>query len=258
LLSVIPLGGTFPSDRYLFWVGIGVMGLAARLIAWALAEGPRRATPLRYGVACLCLLLRGVVSPLAFPLRSAGPGLLEDDFERIAETMPRGPGFEGKTVVLLSVPSDLFSLCLPIVALGRGQSLPAHLYTLYAGQDDVTVSRLDRSTLAVASEHGWLSRFTDRIFRAESQHAGDDVQLAAMKARVQSVNAEGHADAATFRFDRDLDDRSIVFLSWGAHGLESVEPPPLGASLTLPPAPYFLADVMRPHVRHRPIEEDSN
>jgi hypothetical protein len=258
LLSVVPLGGTFPSDRYLFWAGIGVMGLAARLIAWALAEGPRRATPLRYGVACVCLLLRGGVSPLAFPLRSAGPGLLEDDFERIAETMPRGPGFEGKTVVLLSAPSDLFSLCLPVVALARGQSLPAHLYTLYAGQDDVTVSRVDRSTLVVASERGWLSRFTDRIFRAEPQHVGDDVHLAAMNAHVESVTADGRAQAATFRFDHDLDDRSIVFLTWGAHGLESVEPPPPGAILTLPPAPFFLADVMRPHVRHRPIEEDPN
>jgi len=257
LFSVIPLGGTFPSDRYLFWGGIGLMGLAARLIAWALTEGPRRATPLRYGVACVCLLLRGVVSPLAFPLRSAGPGLLEDDFERIAETLPRGPGFEGKTVVLLSAPSDLFSLCLPIVALGRGQSLPAHMYTLYAGQNDVTVSRLDRSSLAVASERGWLSRFTDRIFRAGPQHAGDDVHLAAMSAHVESVNADGRAVAARFHFDHDLDDdRSIVFLSWGAHGLESVEPPRPGASITLPPAPFFLADVMRPHVRHRPIEED--
>jgi hypothetical protein len=252
--SVVPLGGTFPSDRYLFWVGVGVMAVVARLVAWAFAEGPSRATPLRYGVACACLLLRGVVSPLAFPLRAAGPGLLEDDFERTLETIPRGPGFEDRTVVVLSAPSDLFSVCLPVVAMGRGLAAPAHMYTLYAGPDEVAVTRVDRTTLEVKSRRGWLARFTDRIFRGDPQHAGDQVHLAAMNAEVESVTADGRADAARFRFGHDVDDPSIVFLRWGAHGFESVEPPSPGATVTLPAAPLFLADVMRPHVRHRPMD----
>jgi hypothetical protein len=255
--SVLPLGGTFPSDRYLFWAGLGLMGVAARLIALAFAEGASRATPLRFGFACACLLLRGVASPIAFPLRAAGPGLLEDDFERTAATIPRGPGFEHKTVVILSAPSDLFSLCLPIVAMARGLGAPAHLYTLYAGQDDVTFSRVDPTTLEARSQRGWLSRFTDRIFRAEPQQAGDTVHLEAMNAEVESVTADGRADAVRFGFGRALDDASsIVFLSWGANGFERVVPPRAGASLTLPAAPFFLADVMRPHVRHRAIEEE--
>jgi hypothetical protein len=256
--SAVPLSGTFPSDRYLFWAGLGVMGIAARLVVWALIEGPSRATPLRYAFACACLLLRGVVSPMAFPLRAAAPGLLEDDFERTAQTIPRGPGFERKTVVLLSAPSDLFSLCVPLVAMARGLTAPAHMYTLYAGQDDVTVSRVDRTTLEVKSRRGWLSRFTDRIFRGEPQHAGDTVRLEAMNAEVESVTADGRADVARFGFGRDLDDASIVLLSWGPNGFETVKPPPPGASLELPRAPFFLADVMRPHVRHRAIEEEGN
>jgi hypothetical protein len=132
------------------------------------------------------------------------------------------------------------------------------MYTLYAGQDDVTVSRVDRVTLEVKSQRGWLSRFTDRIFRGEPQHAGDTVRLEAMNAEVESVTADGRADVARFGFGRDLDDASIVLLSWGPNGFETVKPPPPGASLELPRAPFFLADVMRPHVRHRAIEEEGN
>jgi hypothetical protein len=115
---------------------------------------------------------------------------------------------------------------------------------------------VDRSTLEVRSERGWLSRFTDRIFRGEPQRAGDTVQLEAMNAEVRSVTADGRADSARFHFGGDVDDGSIVFLSWGSRGFEAVEPPPPGATLTLPPAPFFLADIMRPHVRERPIEPD--
>jgi len=255
-VSVVPLAGTFPSDRYLFWVGLGMMGIAARLVAWAFQEGPRRATGFRYGFACACLLVRGVVSPLVFPLRAAGPGLLEDDFERAAESIPRGQGFDDKTVVVLSGPADIFDVCLPIVALGRGLPAPAHMYTLYAGQDDVTVFRGEASSLELRSQQGWLSRFTDRLFRDAPQHPGDTVRLAEMDAEVESVTADGRADAAKFRFKHDLNDPSLVFLAWGARGFETVQPPPPGASLTLSPAPFVLAGVMRPHVRNRPVVDD--
>jgi hypothetical protein len=255
-LSVVPLAGTFPSDRYLFWAGLGVMGILARLVAWALLEGPSRVTPLRYAVACACLLLRAVVSPLAFPIRAAGPGLIEDDLERTVDTIPRGPGFAGKTVVVLSAPSDVFSICLPVAAMARGLPWPAHMYSLYAGQDDVTVTRLDPSTLDVSAAHGWLSRFTDRLFRGEPQREGETVSLAAMRAEVASVTPDGRATETRFHFDRDVDDGSIELLAWGPRGFEPVEAPPVGASLTLAAAPLFLSDVMRPHVRHRPMEED--
>jgi hypothetical protein len=77
-----------------------------------------------------------------------------------------------------------------------------------------------------------------------------------MRAEVASVTPDGRANETRFHFDHDLDDGSIELLAWGPRGFEPVEPPPVGASLTLPPAPLFLSDIMRPHVRHRPMEED--
>ena len=43
ILSVFPFGGTFPSDRYLFWAGLGVMGLIAQLVVFKIAVGDWRA-----------------------------------------------------------------------------------------------------------------------------------------------------------------------------------------------------------------------
>jgi hypothetical protein len=138
--------------------------------------------------------------------------------------------------------------------MGKGLPWPAHLYTLYAGADPVTVVRPEATDLVVQSDRGWLSRFEDSLFRAPPQQRGETSRLDAMRATVESVTPGGRANKVRFVFPRDVDDSSIVLLFWGAHGFEQVTPPPLGAGLQLPPAPLFVADVMRPHVRYRPIE----
>jgi hypothetical protein len=255
LASLVPLGATFPSDRYLFWAGLGVLGIVAQWVGElfggrAFWTGPGSRT-VAFGFA----VLRGVASPIAFPLRAAAPGLLEDDYERMIATIPRGPGFAEKTVVVLSAPSDVFMACLPVVAIGKGLPWPAHLYTLYAGADAVTVSRAGAASLVVQSSGGWLSRFEDSLFRAPPQHPGEIARLDAMSATIESVTREGRADRVRFDFPRGVDDSSIVLLLWGAHGFEQVSPPPLAASLTLPPAPLFVTDLLRPHLRYRPTED---
>jgi hypothetical protein len=254
LASVVPLGATFPSDRYLFWAGLGVLGMVAQWVGLLFGGPSVWAGPGSRAVAFSFAVLRGLASPIAFPLRAATPGLLEDDYERMIATIPRGAGFAQKTVVVLSAPSDVFMACLPIVAMGKGLPWPAHLYTLYAGAEPVTVSRVGASALVVESNQGWLSRFEDSLFRAPPQHPGETAQLDAMRATIESVTPDGRANKVRFDFPRDVDDASVVLLFWGAQGFEPVVPPPIAASVTVAPAPLFVTDVLRPHVRYRPIE----
>jgi hypothetical protein len=256
VLSAFPFGGTFPFDRYLFWAGLGVMGVIAQLVGIVFGERSGPTNAVRYSVCCACILLRGVVSPAVFALREAGPGLVQDDFERMIETIPRGPGFARQTVVLLNAPLDVFGLCLPIVAMAKGDPTPAHTYLLYAGSDAVTIARMGSDALEEQAETGWLSRFTDRVYRSSPLQKGDPIRLAGMSAEVESLTRDGRPRAVRFTFPTDLDDPSLVLLSWGARGFERVTPPPPGGSLTLPAAPLLVADFFRARVRERAVEED--
>jgi hypothetical protein len=256
ILSAFAFGGTFPSDRYLFWAGIGVMGVVAQLVGGVFGERAGRTNAIRYAVCCVCIVLRGVVSPAVFPIRTAIPGLMEDDFERMIETIPRGPDFAGQTVVLLNAPLDAVESVLPLVAMARGEPVPAHMYMLYAGGGDVTVARTAPDVLEERVEGGWFSRFMDRLFRNSPLRLGDTIHLAAMSAQVRSLTPEGRPSTVQFTFPTDLDDPSLVFLSWGPRGFERVTPPVPGGLLTLAPAPLMVADLLRPHIRERAMEED--
>jgi hypothetical protein len=256
LLSAVPLGGTFPSDRYLFWAGLGIFGLVAQLTGVVFGDRESPADQTRYAVCCALLLLRGIVSPAVFPFRAAGPGLLEDDYEHMVDTIPRGPDFAKQTVVVLNAPIDLFGICLPIVAIAKDKPSPAHMYMLYAGTADLTVSRKDPRALELQTERGWFARFTDRLFRNVPLALGETVDLAAMSARVGALTADGRPESVVFSFPTDLDDPSLLFLEWGSHGFERVTPPRANASLTVPAAPFFVSDVLRPHIRQRAVEDD--
>jgi hypothetical protein len=256
ILSTFAFGGTFPSDRYLFWVGLGVMGIVAQLVGGVFGESAGPTNAVRYAVCCACIVLRGVVSPAVFPLRTAAPGLVEDDFEQMVETIPRGPDFADQTVVLLNAPLDAFESVLPFVAMGRGEPAPAHMYMLYAGRDHVTVTRTAPNVLEERVEAGWFSRFTDRLYRNTPLRLGDTIPLAAMSARVESLTGEGRPSAVEFTFPTNLDDRSLVFLSWGPRGFERVTPPAAGAHLTVDAAPFLVSDLFRPRIRERAMEED--
>src|SRR5262249_1838763 len=58
VLSVLPLGGTFPSDRYLFWTGLGVIGVMAQLAGSVLSSSRATAHPLRLALCCGCIFVR--------------------------------------------------------------------------------------------------------------------------------------------------------------------------------------------------------
>ena len=62
---------------------------------------------------------------------------------------------------------------------------------------------------------------------------GDEVRLSDLQVLVTAVNAEGRALEAVFRFDRPLEDPSLLWLSWRGAGLEPYSPPAVGAAHSL-------------------------
>jgi hypothetical protein len=254
IASALPLGGVLPSDRYLFWTGLGVMGLIARLAGANRATECTLADVIRRWVSVACVVLRAGVSPLLFPLQAAAPGVGQDQYERLAGTLPSGPDTTRQTVVLLNSPFDLLATFLPVVRLAEGLPIPAHQYLLYAGAEAVTVTRRDRHTIEIASDEGWMPRAIDHAMRGAPFHRGEAAGLSRMRAEVEQVGADGRATVVRFSFADDLDAPTMVFLSWTANGFERFELPAVNASTWLPAPPLLLSGALRPHIRFRPVD----
>jgi hypothetical protein len=253
LLSALPLAGTFPIERYFFWVGLGVVGLTAMLAGGVFGEYPWPGNRVRSALCAACVFTRGVLAPASIPLRAALPGLVEDQYERMIETIPYTPGLE-ETVVVINAPTDLVFLTIPFIALAKGLPVPAHFYTLYAGAGDVTITRSGPRSLETKAQLGWLAPLTGRAFRNDPLAVGEGADLASMSARVTSLTSDGRPDAVRFSFAQDLDDPSLVLLAWGTRGFERIVPP-AGRAVVVQPPPGLLPEVMRWHVRRRAFED---
>jgi hypothetical protein len=257
-MSALPIAGALPADRYLFWVGLGVMGLAAQLAGAVHGTGCASLGDYARRCICLaCLAMRGVLSPLAFPVRTVGPCILHDEYERLAETLPV-PGSSddpaGQTVVLLNAPFDPMATFLPVMRIAKGLPVSPHQYLLYAGVDTITVRRVGARAIEVTSERGWTSADADRIYRLGPFRAGDTVNLSRMSAQVEKLTPDGRAATVRFSFADDLDDPSLTFLSWGCDGYERFVPPPVDAAVTMSPPALLLSGALKPHVRLRAVD----
>jgi hypothetical protein len=238
VLSTVPFGGMLATERYLFWTGLGVMGLLAQVAAVpAITFHSRSARWL-----CMaCLGMRFFVSPVLFPVGALGPSFWRANLAPIVTTFPGNAATAQKTVVLVNAPSDLVAAYVPMMAEDAGGTPPAHVYLLHSGLAEVRVHRDGARSIEVDASRGWMPGPLDRTLRAEPFHPGEKVDLERMSARVESVLPDGRADAVRFSFPVELEDRSLAFLTWGSHGLEAFSPPPVGATTTLSPPAVLLS-----------------
>ncbi|HLK40860.1 MAG TPA: hypothetical protein VKU41_29100 [Polyangiaceae bacterium] len=240
LMSALPLGATLPTDRYLFWTGLGLMGLIARLCGEVDGgAGPSAARATRW-IAGTCLVIHGIASPLLLPMRAFGFAALHDNYERVVATLPDDPAISKKTLVLVNAPNDLVAAMLPVLQMARGAPVAAHTYLLYSGLGDVEVTRAGLASLELTSHNGWLASVTDRTLRSTPFAVGQHVELDRMRVDVLAVTPDARAARVRFTFPERLEDPSLVFVTWGLRGLSPVQPPALGTTTIVPAAPLLV------------------
>jgi hypothetical protein len=257
LLSSLPLGATLPSDRHLFWVGIGAIGLVSK-VAEAL-DARRVGIPVPRGLQGWiggALIVCRAGTPFAFALRGEGPSVMQYSLERVAATLPNDAATPGQTVVVLNAPVDVFASVVPVLCIAKGKPFPKHMYFLYAGRDDLTVSRVDADALDVRPRRGWMPDVTERSYRSEPFRAGEVVDMARMRAEVRALTPDRRADDVRFTFTENLDDPSLVWMQWGARGLERVAPPRVGEAMYVAAAPLLLDGAQAVMARRKAIEPD--
>jgi hypothetical protein len=173
--------------------------------------------------------------------------------------VPNDPSVEDQTVVVLNAPSVAgASLYLPCMRAAMGLSVPKRVRALANGLYPIHIRRPDAHTLVVQPEGGFLRppgerlegdtvdhgpmylgytmQIMDRLFRSSTtpMRMGEKITLSGMEVEVISLTPDERPAAARFRFDRPLEDASLLWIRWKDGDYEPYRPPPVGTSVTLP------------------------
>lgn len=241
VLAAVPVASTLPADRLLGFVGLGGMGLVAQLLGVALTRrdllagrGLRRTGAL--AVVTVMVVVHLVLAPPLLMVRSRSMVTVGGVFDRADRGVPSDPAVTSRTVILVTAPSDAFGGYLPLMRASRRQARPAHLYWLATAITPVTVERVDRRTLRVTPEGGFLRYQVDQMLRSPARPfaRGERIVLSGVTIEIEAV-AGGRPLAVLARFDRSLDDQSLVWRRWSGRTYVEYTPPPLGATEVLAP-----------------------
>ena len=263
LISVPVFCTVYPTDRLLFFVGIGGMGLLAQLIAAVLERADwlptwawwrRLARTLCYVFICVHLLM----APVALMTATAYIKILGGVLSRAAASLPNDPEVSGQTVLIVNTPTHFVSVFGPLLHATNGQPTPARTFVLGSGIHSTEVTRPDARTLLIRPAGGFLAApgspepgreaqqpwwgqtygfpAFDRLFRDETpMRVGQRIKLEGVGVEITAVTADGRPAEAAFRFPTPLEDPSLRWLQWDDGVYAPFGLPAVGESVTLPP-----------------------
>ncbi len=236
-LAGIPVCATFPSDRLLVFVSIGVMGLLACFLESVLSGSPSRSRRLAAGAA---VLLHLVLAPLALPVRSLSTQLFASVMEPLDEAVPKDPSIESRSLVIVNAPADGVVAYIPIHRAARGTPRPKNLRLLATGPTAIDITRVNQRTLRLRPEAGFIATRLERMARstAEPFKLRQVVDLSGMKVIVTGLREDGRPAEAEFVFDRPLDDPTLLWMRWADGRLVPWAPPAIGQGAALPGARF--------------------
>ncbi len=253
LLAGIPIAGTLPADRNLFFLGFASFGLVGLLVARA-AE--LRTVPLRLYAGYLLFLLCTAV-PLA-PANAIGMRPFELASRDPLSRVLLDDAVRGQTVVFVNPASPFFVSHLRSMRLGTALPIPARVLALFPGLYGGRVVRSRADQLTVHVDGGMLppagtwpaSADRPRAMRIEytGQHlsafvrgpreplrAGELLALPGCVVEVKAATEEGGPTDVTFTFDRALEDGGLRFLAWEGEGYVPFALPRVGEGVEMKP-----------------------
>lgn len=135
---------------------------------------------------------------------------------------------EGRDVVILNGPSQSVGLYGEFVLASLGLPVPASWRPLALGSEfAMLATRPADDTLELSAVQGaWMHTAGELFFRREDQplRAGDVLEYPSLHVKILGDD-DGHPTRIQFRFDRPLDDPSLVFVVATPQGLRRWKPP---------------------------------
>jgi len=200
-------------------------------------ESPRLPRWLRLGAAVM-VACHVVIAPIALLIRSAIPVGLPAWTESVQLLPPDDLDLTGKTVIVVNPPVALPIGYTTIRRATAGLSTPAHLRVLGASMAACTLTREDDRTVIVRPEGAYLLSPLDKLCRGPRHplRTGEVIALTDVTIEIVSQTPDGRPAAARFRFNRPLEDPSLLWWAWIENAFVPFTPPPAGRSVHLPAA----------------------
>lgn len=246
-MAVLPACTTHPSNRLLFFVGIGVLGLLSQLWhaavegrVWSPDAGPGRLVARATIAAVTGFHL--FVSPALLPLAACSIAL-SSSVERSARALLEpadwiAPDPGDHDLILVSTPDYFYVKLIPVLAALEDRAAPRRLRALSFGAVDLTVTRSDDRTMEVEYAGGILASPLLELYRARDRAmpAGTRVQLDGLTIEVVATTADGRPTRARFAFDTSLDDPRLRWMAWSGRGYTPFAVPRVGERVPVAPA----------------------
>jgi hypothetical protein len=246
VLSLLPIAAIIPNDRVLFFVGLGGLGLAARVVE-----------VFTHRALAVFLLIVHLPLALAFHLFSAQTvRLLAGTSRAPLDEILLEPEVAHQTVIFVNAPAHFLISHLSAMRLGTDKPIPARWRCLAPGIYPLTLTRDDDRSLTVRVEGGMLpfpgtrgnatvepppldpsyggQHFAALVRRADDPlRAGDTIVLTGMTVVVREVSAAAGPTAVRFTFAEPLESPSLRWLAWQAGHYLLFAPPPVGETVKL-------------------------
>jgi hypothetical protein len=232
LSALGPVCATFPSERNLVFVGVGIAPVLARLLETCAASLVVRWQRWLVGALAIANL---IVAPLALPLKCL-TGLGMDRMMAPMDTaIPRDAINENRTLVAAWLDSEgwLAFTWSKRVALGIPKPSRARILALSLGK--VTVTRVNANTLRISAAQGLLDSPAHHLIRGNSRpfQLGESIQLSDMTASVVELTNDRRPRVIEFRFDSALESPKWLWVRGIGTGLAPWKPPAVGNSVEL-------------------------
>jgi hypothetical protein len=158
--------------------------------------------------------------------------------DTLGADIPRDASIE--RFIVVNPPDCSFVGMFAIVGAMKKESMPQRSIGLAAGTRTVEIERVDDRTLLVRALGGFVQNEMDGLVRDPRDPLPAGTRIALTKLEIEIAHDEGgRADAAFFRFDVPLEDRSLRFVRWdGAHFVDWPLPK-IGDRATLAPPTIF-------------------
>jgi hypothetical protein len=240
MLALLPMAASFPSDRLLLFVGLGVMPLLAGAFLRVLcqlsrATGSAQTLTVHNALAFAFFAIHGLLAPALLPFRAAQMGRMaraeQSAFQQLAAAADAS-----KILIALNTPSLLLTSYAQLRSGDGSRPRFASLYVLSATDSPVSVTRTGVRELTLHADLGFLRAPLERHYRGNPAPFARQrrVALIGLMADVIALRADGRPASVRFTLLQDLS--AYVFECWANGAFRRCELPALGHTLRLAPA----------------------
>ena len=223
-----------PHDRYLFFVGLGAMGLLAQFACGLLDQAPWRTRRRWWSwpaalVACVLAVLHLVV--FADSPRAECDRTNRCLVGAASDSIPTDPVVRRQLVVIVDVANALTVPYSFFIKTYRANHFPHTLASSRPGMARSACTEKDPRTVRVR----WQGRQDQMFFRAKEQPMTprERIRLTGTEIGVTALTEDGWPTEATFRFDQNLDGPELRWLRWESGSFVSFRPPAVGEMIVV-------------------------